>query len=212
MRKKTKKVCQVCGKPFYRLADNFYCPECARQKKLDTVVKIRTCQDCGMEFFGGPRAKRCPDCAEEARRENSKRYRTEGTKRAIGSIDNCQWCGEEYIVVSGRQKYCSEKCQRMAVLAWQREHKKGYAKASGQNIKKQQRRDSSKKICVYCGRVFKSDKPTNVCSEYCRNEQKKLLQCESEQKRGHKCDIKKYIDRRTEYREKIKSEIDNINH
>lgn len=184
MRKRSKRVCQVCGKSFFGSGDCYYCPECVKAKKLDAVVKIRICQDCGVEFYGGPRARRCPDCAYKAQQETSIRWKRQGTKRVIGSIDKCQWCGAEYTVVCGRQKYCSKKCQREAVLAWQREHKKDYKKTSKQEVKKTERRKQVKKVCVYCGRIFTSDKPTNLCSEYCKNEQKKLSQCKSDIKRG----------------------------
>ena len=204
MRKRTKRVCQVCGKPFFGSKDCYYCPECARDKKIDSVVKKRICQDCGVEFYGGPRARRCPDCAYKAKQETIRRCRRRGTKRAIGSIDKCQWCGAEYTVVSGRQKYCSEKCQREACLAWQRERKRDYNKTSGQEVKKMERRKQVRKVCVYCGRIFMSDKPTNLCSEYCKNEQKKLTQCKADIKRGYIRNMQKYIDKREKYREKQK--------
>lgn len=89
------------------------------------------------------------------------------TKRA------CQVCGKEYAVVSGRQKYCSDVCQRKGILEWQREHKRGYNKVSGQDIKKQERRSQAQKICVYCLRAFTSSTSTNTCSDYCRREQVK---------------------------------------
>lgn len=204
MRKRTKRICQVCGKSFFGSGDCYYCPECVKAKKLDAVVKIRICQDCGVEFYGGPRARRCPDCAYKAQQETSIRWKRQGTKRVIGSIDKCQWCGAEYTVVCGRQKYCSKKCQREAVLAWQREHKKDYNKTSKQEVKKTERRKQVKKVCVYCGRIFTSDKPTNLCSEYCKNEQKKLSQCKSDIKRGRNRNIQKYLDKREKYREKQK--------
>lgn len=199
----------MCGKPFYGSGDYCYCPECARQRKLDTVVKIRTCQDCSIEFYGGPRARRCPNCAYKAQQETNKHYKKIGPKRPIKSIDKCEVCGAEYIVTSGRQKYCSDACQHKGVLEWQREHKKGYSKQSGQDIKKQERREAVKKICVYCLRTFASDKPTNLCSDYCRSEQKKLNQCIADMKRGLNRDLKKYEERRLEYREKIKEEEGN---
>ena len=205
MKNKTKRACQVCGKPFYGVKDCYYCPDCARVKKLDTVVKIRTCRDCGVEFCGGPRAKRCPDCAYKARRDADRRRKKTGVKRPIGSIDRCAVCGKEYTVLSGRQKYCSDVCQRQGVLEWQREHKRGYAVSSGQDIKKQERRKQSQKICVYCLRVFVSDKPTNVCSDYCRMEQAKLNQCIYDINRGCKRDYDKYISKRDKYRDSIKS-------
>ena len=203
MRNRTKKACQICGKSFYGLRDNFYCPECAREKKLDTVVRIRRCQDCGVEFFGGPRAKRCPECSYKARKESKKHYQSCGAKRPIGSIDHCQWCGKDYIVNSGRQKYCSDACQRQAVLLWQREHKKDYYKKPEQIKRKQERRKNAEKICVYCGRKFSSSRPTNTCSEYCRKEQKKISLCISDINRGRNRNFQKYIDARNEYRKEV---------
>jgi len=204
MKYRTKRACQECGKPFYGSTDCHYCLKCARVKKLDTVTKIRTCQDCGTEFYGGPRARRCPDCAYKARHETSKRHKRTGTIRPLGSVDRCVICGNEYIVVSGRQKYCSSACQRKGVLEWQRVHKRGYDKISGQDIKKTERRKRTKKICVYCLRTFVSDKPTNLCSDYCRREQKKLTQCIADINRGYNRDYDKYINNRNLYRDKVK--------
>ena len=201
MTNRTKRACQVCGAPFYGATDCHYCPACARTKKLDTVIKIRSCQDCGVEFYGGPRARRCPDCAYKAQQETNRRHKRIGTKRPLGSIDKCVICGKEYIVVSGRQKYCSDACQRKGVLEWQREHKRGYSKASGQDVKKMERRKQRKKICVYCSQTFASNKPTNICSDYCRREQKKLRQCIMDINRGHNRNYEKYINKRNKYRE-----------
>lgn len=200
---RTKRVCQVCGNPFYGSTDHHYCPSCAKIKKQDTVVKIRICQDCGVEFYGGPRAKRCPDCAYKTRQETNKRHKISGAKRPLGSIDKCMICGKEYTVVSGRQKYCSDACQRKGVLQWQKEHKKAYNKVSGQGVKKIERRKQDQKICVYCMQTFASDKATNLCSDYCRKEQKKLIQCIADINRGYKRDYDKYIKKRNEYREKV---------
>ena len=206
MGNKTLRACQVCGKPFYGFTDCHYCPQCARIKKLDTVVKIRTCQDCKIEFYGGPRAKRCPDCAYKAQQEVSRKHRKTGTMRPIGSIDKCVICGLEYTVASGRQKYCSDACQRIGVLEWQREHKKGYNKVSGQDIKKQESRAAKQKICVYCLRPFTSHTSSNLCSDYCRSEQKKLSQCISDLNRGYKRDLKKYEDKRDNYRSSVQED------
>lgn len=204
MKNRTQKVCQDCGKPFYGGKDCFYCPGCAKKKKSDTVKRIRVCQDCGVEFFGGPRSKRCPNCARLAKRERDRKNKKEGPKRPTGSMDVCAVCGKGYIVSSGRQKYCSEACQRKGVLEWQRKHKKGYSKESGQDAKKQGRRKDQKKICIYCLREFKSSTSTNTCSEYCRSEQKKLEQCVVDVKRGRKRDLKRYEDMRKEYRERMR--------
>lgn len=197
------RACQECGKPFYGSGDYYYCPECAKEKKLDTVVRIRTCQDCGLEFYGGPRAKRCAGCAYKSRQEAIQKYKKMGAKRPIGSTDRCAVCNQEYTVTSGRQKYCSDACMQIGVKEWQKGHKKGYNKKSGQDVKKQDRREAQEKICIYCLRRFKSKTSTNLCSVYCRTEQKKIIQCETDIKRGRKRNLQKYLDKRQEYRDKI---------
>lgn len=207
---RTMRACMECGKAFYGSGDYHYCPECAKKRKLDTVVRIRTCTDCGVEFYGGPRARRCPPCAREAIKEMDRKRKREGTKRPIGSIDKCIKCGKEYIVRGGRQKYCQE-CKEEANLEWQRGHKKEYAKKSGQQEKKNVRRKQQEKVCVYCLKRFKSSTNTNVCSGYCRKEQTKINQCMADIKRGSNRNLDKYIEKRDEYREKIASKEDEYN-
>lgn len=200
---KTLRACQVCGKPFYGSDARFYCPDCAKAKKLDTVIKIRTCQDCGVEFFGGPRARRCPACARKAKQETDKKAKKRGVRRPLGSIDKCEICGMEYTVTSGRQKYCSEYCQRKGTLEWQKEHKKGYNKKSGQDIMYHERKKKTKKICAYCLREFSDNTCSNLCSDYCRSEQRKINQCKADIKRGYNRDLEKYKKAREDYRKKV---------
>lgn len=199
------RVCKTCGKLFRGSGDRFYCPECAKLRKIDAVVKIRICQDCGVEFSGGPTARRCPDCAYKARLEDGRRHKKQGTARPIGSIDTCKVCGSQYTVMSGRQKYCSNGCMRKALLDKQREYKTAYNKMSGQDAKKRDNRASVKKVCSYCQRTFTSHTPVRFCSEYCRSEQNKLLQCIRDINRGKKRDLQKYEDKRREYREEVKA-------
>lgn len=199
---RTKRPCQVCGKTFYGASDRHYCPECARAKRIDSVIRIRTCQDCGTEFFGGPRARRCPDCSHAAKMH----YARKPTARPIGSIDKCIICGSEYTVNSGRQKYCSDACQRKGVLEWQKQHKKAYSRTSGQDIKKSEKRKQAKKVCVYCLRTFSSRTSTNLCSDYCRSEQRKISQCIADLNRGYDRDLKKYEDKREAYRKECKND------
>lgn len=199
---RTLAICRRCGKPFYGARDVFYCQDCSKLQKTDTVVRMRTCKDCGVTFPGGPRAMRCPDCSKYARAHHKHRP----TKRSIGSIDKCVICGKEYTVASGRQMYCSSECQRLGTLAWQREHKKGYAQKSGQDVKKRERRKSKQKICVYCLRPFTTDTSSNLCSAYCREEQKKIQRCIADIKRGRNRNLARYENKRNEYREAIKND------
>lgn len=164
--------------------------------------------DCGIEFYGGPRARRCPDCAYKAQQETNKAFKKRGAARPLGSVDKCEICGKEYVVTSGRQKYCSKTCQHKGVLAWHKEHKKGYNRASGQYAKMQERRKQQKKICVYCLQTFASNKPTNVCSDHCRKEQRRLQEYAAELNRGRKADYDKLLDLRNRYREAVKTSDD----
>lgn len=207
MTHKTVKACQSCGASFEGEKDWHYCPKCAKAKRLDTVVKIRVCEDCGTEFYGGPRAKRCTICADIAKKESMRRHSKRGTMRPLGSMDKCAICGAMYSVQSGRQKYCSEACQRTGVLAWQREHKKGYEKASGQDEKKRKRREEQQKVCVYCQRTFRSTENKNTCSDYCKEAWKKLQQCKADINRGRIRNYKKYVDEMMAYRIGVNSSV-----
>lgn len=193
--KRTDRSCIICGAIFAGNPDSLYCSDCAKKRRVNNVNRSRTCQDCGTKFVGGPRARRCPKCRGYTRR-HQKRGKT---IRSLGSTDICQRCGFEYIVMGGRQKYC-QNCQREALLEWQREHKKGYAQKQEQIIARKFRRESRQKVCIYCLTTFWSDKPTNCCSEYCRQEQKKYKQCIADIKRGFNRDLKKYEETREGYR------------
>ena len=202
MKNRTKRACIDCGKAFYGDLDKLYCDECAKKRKSD-VMRIRTCKMCGAEFSGGPRAFYCPNCRVIRKRDAEKRHREKGTARPIGSVAKCEWCGVEYVVNSGRQKYCSDECQREAVLEWQRDHKQRYNIESGQYDKKIEKRKNSLKICVYCGKQFHSDVATNLCSDYCRRKQKQIHMRVSDAKRGVKSNIEQLMQERNEYRKSI---------
>ena len=192
---RTLKPCLDCGKPFYGSAGMMYCDAC-RTKRKRNVIRTRICKECGTEFEGGPRARRCPECAEYARTH----HKREKTKRPLGSIDKCEYCGAEYRVNSGRQKYCSEECQKKAVMEWQKKQKRGYAKESGQEEKKRERREKKTKICIYCMREFKNGTSSNVCSEYCREKQRRITHERCCRKTGRPDVYEREIEEREKYR------------
>ena len=194
--------CLVCGKTYEGNKYNFYCKDCAEKIKKN-VLRKRICIDCGIEFFGGPRAKRCKKCANIAKKEAKKRYHNNPNPRKIGSVSLCKRCGKEYIVNSARQIYCHD-CAREASLEWQRDHKKGYDKFSGQYDKKVVKRNDKMKICLYCLKEFKSNTSSSYCSEYCKKHQLQIQLCESDIKRGRNRNLNKYIDERDKYRENKK--------
>ncbi len=200
---RTRRICRDCGKIFYGNLDSVSCPDCAAVSRYDNVIRERICIDCGRNFDGGPRAKRCPQCREIAKAETSRRYKKSGPCRPLGSLDNCEVCGKEYIVKSGRQKYCSD-CQRFAVLQWQRDRKAEYNKKPEVAETRRQRRLERQKACQYCLRPFWSTSSSPYCSDYCRIEQKKYNMCIVDINRGQKRNLEKYEDARNEYREKVR--------
>lgn len=198
---RTQRCCKNCGKIFFGNIDSLMCPECAKISRKQNVIRTRICIDCGRSFEGGPRAKRCPECRNIATSENKKRHIKSGTVRALGSIDICVLCGHEYIVNSGRQKYCPA-CRQKAMLKWQRDHK---AENSYEAYKKkQERRKQRKKVCAYCLRTFWVNTSSNLCSNYCRSQQKRMNQYKADIKRGYNCNIQELEKLREEYRNTVK--------
>lgn len=168
---RTLTACRDCGKLFYGGTDKQYCEKCTEARKK-SVMREKACQDCGRSFMGGPRAKRCPECRVVAQREASRRHSRTGTKRPLGSIDVCIKCGKKYVVNSARQKYCKD-CANEAVLEAQRAYKTQYNRESGFYEDRGKKRKDFTKICVCCGKPFKSSVSTNLCSEACREKRKK---------------------------------------
>ena len=199
---KTIKVCQMCGGAFYGGPGHFYYSACARVKKLDALIRTRICQECGNEFLSFPSAKRCPKCSVEAQRERQREYRKHGVSRPLGSTDKCIVCGKEYIVNAGSQKYCPG-CRREASLKKQKERHRLKNDSAEQLLKQQERRRKSQKVCVYCMRIFKSSLSTNACSEYCREENKKLKLYQSKFNRGIKCNYEEFLNKREKYRKEV---------
>ena len=202
--KRTKRKCPECGTEFFGTTGSVLCPACQKSKIVSSTIRERTCIICGRTFDGGPRAKRCPECRILVRKENAAKYRKSGPMRPLGSIDYCKRCGKEYVVRTGRQKYCSYKCAQISVKEWQSEHKK--TKYNPEKAKKQHTESRSKKIkiCRYCGKSFWDGTSSNVCSDYCRKKQLQIRRYEADIRRGCNCDLQKLLDERELYREKQK--------
>ena len=88
---------------------------------------------------------------------------------------------------------------------WQRERKKEYNTDQRIEQARKIRRTERQKVCAYCLRPFWSETASNLCSDYCREHQKRIRQCEADIRRGQPRDMKKYLNARDEYREKIKN-------
>lgn len=70
----------------------------------------------------------------------------------------CDWCGEEYVKINGRQHYCSEKCRYEARKDY---NQKNLIKHTAE--------------CKYCGKEFKlgTNKHERYCSDECRKSSEK---------------------------------------
>ena len=181
------RYCKRCGAQFK--SDNPYtclCADCRKKSKQDSVIRSRTCRQCGREFAGGPRAWYCPECREIRRKEAAARLAKNGTNRPLGSMDHCEICGGEYIVNSGRQRYCKD-CAAEAIRQTVNPHKAEYAKENMLRLKGQQKElRKDRTVCLICGAVFTASTPTVTCSESCAAELRKLRQRESDYRTGRR--------------------------
>ncbi|MCL1789838.1 MAG: hypothetical protein FWG40_00515 [Peptococcaceae bacterium] len=85
--------------------------------------------------------------------------------RKIGSVDNCQKCGAEYVVKTGSQKFCPE-CSLSDTA--RRASKKYYDSTHPL---------PSQRECAFCGTIFTpKDHRNTLCSDGCRSARKALQQ------------------------------------
>ena len=201
---RTKRLCKNCGKIFNGGVDKTLCDDCAKISRAENVVRSRVCVSCGRSFNGGPRARQCPECRRKKKRENKK------PERKLGSIDKCIECGKEYIVKGSLQKYCPD-CKREAVLRWQRNRKIQYNRENNTAELRRERRKDRTKVCAYCLRPFWSETETNTCSDYCRQQNKRLSQARADIKRGRGRNTKQLEVEMEKYREKAREEVGLIN-
>ena len=128
---------------------------------MSIVVKARICRQCGVEFQGGPRAWYCPSCRKKRSSEADARYKK--NKRAgktiiIGeTIRKCEVCGEPFIMMAARQRYCKQ-CAPDAIKSVDNDQGREYMAAERANperneILKARKRFSSKKTAKEIGGV-----------------------------------------------------------
>jgi hypothetical protein len=163
-----KKACKKCGQTFDTDKPGSYlCPACAADSKRRSVFRDRICIDCGATFVGYPKSKRCPACQSAVNRERDAKIKRDGPKRKLGSIDNCQNCGKEYIVESGQQRYC-KACAAESVGENIRSRKRDYMAvyAPGHREEKEENRRNNK-VCLICGKIFDDGLPSATCSPEC---------------------------------------------
>lgn len=167
------RLCRVCGVAFPSDKEQeSLCPTCLAAQKA-TTLRDRTCRQCGKTFLGGPRAWYCPDCRAERTREQNRAHKHNGTKRQLGSTDRCEVCGAEYVVKSGRQRYCPA-CAEAAVRAKDNAASRAYN--ADHKERRQELRAVALKPCVICGGVVPRGSPAVTCSPACAEEHKRRQQ------------------------------------
>lgn len=184
------KACKQCGVAFETDKKGaYFCPSCAAQSRRSGVLLPRTCMDCGSTFDGYPKSKRCPSCRAAANRARDIAHKRSGPKRKLGSIDQCQCCGQDYIVQSGLQRYCKD-CAPTAVRSNVRAHKREYMRTyNAEFAQKKDEKRSYNKICLVCGKVFDSDTVTVTCSQACADARKYVTRSRADYKRGKRATL-----------------------
>lgn len=160
------KKCSKCGKLFNtEKNEQTLCDDCVAAGRA-TTIRPRTCRECGVTFDGGPRAWYCPSCRAVRQKEAAARYRKNGVDRPLGSIDHCTVCGKEYVVKSGRQRYCPE-CADDAVRQQDRMASRRWNAENNFYKKRSQQPRSGQKVCVICGKPISPGTPRITCSDEC---------------------------------------------
>lgn len=180
------RVCKKCGKVFEVPSGKtaYLCDECSKKQKSNSVLRERTCKICGTSFIGYPRSFFCPECSAERKKQQRKKYKGNHAARPLGSVDICENCGKEYIVKSGRQRFCPE-CAEMAVKENIRLHKREYMAENSEKAKQLKADTRGKRyICPVCGKEFEKHSPQITCSQECEKEYRRIKQNEVDIKRG----------------------------
>lgn len=176
------KRCITCGKVFFtNRTEQAKCGECLAAVK-STTLRTRTCRTCGASFLGGPRATYCPTCREKRRVDREKKYRISGFSRHLGDIDNCVICGGEYVIQSGRQKYCP-RCAPEAIREIDRAQSNRWNAEHDYSAKRREKPRSGVKVCVVCGREMIPGTPAVTCSPECATAHRKEAQHRADAKR-----------------------------
>ena len=180
------RICKNCRKVFEVPTgkESYLCEECARKSKSNSVLRERICKICGASFTGYPRSFFCPECSAERKKRQKKIYNQRKPSRPLGSVDTCESCGKQYIVNSGRQRYCPE-CAEMKVKENIRAHKRGYmAENSGKSRELKADTRGKRYICPICGKEFEKHTSAATCSPECEKELKRRRQNRADIKRG----------------------------
>ena len=136
------------------------------------------CIDCGIEINRPIKCIRCEKCQREINRIRTNIRNRRGAVRPLGSIDECKYCGKEYVVKSGTQKYCKD-CAKQAIRESVNASKRAYAakdRADPEKYAEIRRGRQSlgiDRVCPICGKPFKTKTIAVYCSDECRKEGKR---------------------------------------
>ena len=178
---RTKK-CIICGKIFTtNRLEQAKCDDCLAAAK-STTLRPRSCHTCGAAFLGGPRARYCPICRVERQKGRERKYQAYGYSRHLGDIDNCVICDGEYVIQSGRQKYCP-KCAPDAIREIDRAQSNRWNAEHNYNARRRETPRRGIKVCGVCGREIVPGTPTVTCSPDCAAAHRKEVQHRADAKR-----------------------------
>lgn len=178
--------CKNCGKVFDVPTgkESYLCEECARKSKSKSVLRERTCKICGASFMGYPRSFFCPECSAERKKQQKKIYNQRKPSRPLGSVDTCESCGKQYIVNSGRQRYCPE-CAKDQVNQNIRAHKREYMADNKEKSQARKNESRGKRyVCAICGKEYEKHTAEVTCSPECHKEYIRQKQNEADIRRG----------------------------
>lgn len=91
-------------------------------------------------------------------------------------------CGGEYVICSGRQKYCPD-CAPEAILEIDRAQSNAWNMENDYCAKRREKPRSGIKVCVICGREIVPGTPTVTCSQECASVHRKAAQHRADAKR-----------------------------
>lgn len=168
------RICRQCGTQYEGKPGSTLCSGCVAVNRKN-VIRDRICRECGITFPGEPRAWYCPKCRMERKRVADRHSSRYGPARPLGSIDVCVICGNQYIVKSGNQRYCSVCSENATKAADRTQGREWYAQNGDPERRRIQRQACAAPInCRVCGKAFVPTAPSVTCSKECSQELSRL--------------------------------------